>query len=91
MYAHLFRPGPAEEEGEVSMNFNQWVRQIHRWLAIVFTLTVIANFVAMSQGAVPMWITYSPLPPLFLMLATGLYMFALPYAARRRKVQERAQ
>ena len=67
------------------MNFNQWVRQVHRWLAIVFTLTVIANFVAIAMGPVPMWITYSPLPPLFLMLLTGLYMFALPYMARRRK------
>ena len=67
------------------MNFIQWVRQVHRWLAIVFTLTVIANFVAIAMGEVPMWITYSPLPPLFLMLLTGLYMFALPYLARRRK------
>jgi len=73
------------------MNFNQWIRQIHRWLAIIFTLTVIANFVAMSQGEPPMWIVYSPLPPLFLMLATGLYMFFLPYAAKRRKAQEKAQ
>ena len=66
------------------MNFNQWIRQTHRWLAIIFTLTVIANLVAMSQGTPPMWIVYSPLPPLFLMLATGLYMFALPYMAKRR-------
>ena len=73
------------------MNFNQWVRQIHRWLAIVFTLTVIANLVAMTQGQPPMWIVYSPLPPLFLMLATGLYMFALPYMAKWRKAQEKVQ
>lgn len=73
------------------MSFNQWVRQVHRWLAIVFTLTVIANLVAMSQGTPPMWIVYSPLPPLFLMLATGLYMFALPYVAKRRKAQEKVQ
>ena len=73
------------------MSFNQWVRQIHRWLAIIFTLTVVANFVAMSQATPPMWIVYSPLPPLFLMLATGLYMFALPYLAKRRKAQEKAQ
>ena len=66
------------------MRFSQWMRQIHRGLAIIFTLTVAANFVAMSQGTPPMWIVYSPLPPLFLMLATGLYMFFLPYAARRR-------
>ena len=29
---------------------NKWVRQIHRWLSIVFTVTVIANFVAMTRG-----------------------------------------
>ena len=69
------------------MSFNHWVRQIHRWLAIIFTLTVIANLVAMSQGTPPMWIVYSPLPPLFLMMATGLYMFFRPYFARRRKAQ----
>ena len=72
------------------MNFNQWIRQIHRWLAIIFTLTVIANFAAMSQGQPPMWIVYSPLP-LFLMLATGLYMFFLPYAAKRRRAAAKEQ
>ena len=72
------------------MSFNGWIRQIHRWLAIIFTLTVAANFAAMTQGTPPAWITYSPLPPLFLMLVTGLYLFALPYMARRRKAQERA-
>ena len=30
------------------MNWNKWVRQIHRWLFIVFTLTVIANLVAID-------------------------------------------
>jgi hypothetical protein len=29
-------------------------------------------------------VVYSPLPPLFLLLFSGLYMFALPYAAKRR-------
>jgi hypothetical protein len=66
------------------MNWNAWIRQIHRWLAVVFTLTVIANFVAMSQGEPPAWITYSPLLPLFLLMFSGLYMFVLPYTAGRR-------
>ena len=66
------------------MNWNAWVRQIHRWISIVFTLTVIANFVALAQGPPPDWVTYSPLPPLFLLLFSGLYLFVLPYAARRR-------
>lgn len=66
------------------MSWNQGVRQMHRWLSIVFTLTVIANFAAMTQGPPPAWITYSPLLPLALLLFSGLYMFALPYVARRR-------
>jgi hypothetical protein len=65
------------------VNFNTWIRQIHRWLSIIFTATVIANFIGMALGTPPSWIVYAPLPPLFLMLMTGLYMFALPYAAKR--------
>jgi hypothetical protein len=66
------------------VNWSKWVRQTHRWLSIAFTLTVIANFVAMTQGPPPAWVTYSPLFPLFLLLFSGLYLFALPYAANRR-------
>ncbi len=60
------------------------IRQTHRWLSIIFTAAVIANFIAMTQGEPPVWIVYSPLPPLFLMLVTGLYMFVLPYPLKRR-------
>ena len=68
------------------MNWHIWVRQTHRWVSIAFTVTVIANFIALARGAgmPPPWITYSPLPPLALLLFTGLYMFVLPYAIRRR-------
>ncbi len=66
------------------MSWNKWIRQGHRWLAIVFTVTVIANFAAMTQGQPPAWIVYSPLLPLFLLLFSGLYMFALPYLPQRR-------
>ena len=64
------------------MDWNKWIRQTHRWLSIIFTLTVIANFVAMTLGQPPAWIVYSPLLPLFLLLFSGLYMFVLPYAAK---------
>lgn len=66
------------------MNCNHYIRQAHRWLSIVFTATVIANFVAMALGTPPSWVVYSPLLPLFLLLFSGLYMFALPYIAKRR-------
>ena len=63
---------------------NKWIRQTHRWVSIVFTVTVIANFVALSQGTPPDWVTYSPLLPLALLLFSGLYLFVLPYAAKWR-------
>ncbi len=69
------------------MNWNKWVRQVHRWLSIVFTLTVIANFVARARGTPPAWVTYSPLLPLALLLFTGLYLFVLPYLAKGRSGQ----
>jgi hypothetical protein len=66
-----------------------WIRQFHRWISIVFTVAVIANFAAigLGDGPPPDWITYSPLPPLFLLLFTGLYLFVLPYAVRRRSAR----
>ena len=64
---------------------SNFIRQSHRWLSIVFTLTVVANFVAMIQGPPPPWITYSPLLPLFLLMFSGLYMFALPYVTKWRR------
>jgi hypothetical protein len=66
------------------MHWNKWVRQIHRWVSIAFTVTVIANFVALAQGTPPAWVTYSPLPPLAFLLFTGLYLFALPYLTKWR-------
>ena len=66
---------------------NNLIRQTHRWLSIVFTLTVIANFVALTRGQPPAWVTYSPLPPLALLLFSGLYLFVLPYATRWRNAR----
>ena len=66
------------------MTLNRWIRQFHRWIAIAFTLVVAANFVAMALGTPPMWLTTLPLLPLFLLLATGLYLFALPDVGRRK-------
>jgi hypothetical protein len=61
---------------------SKWIRQTHRWLSIVFTMTVLANFVALGAGRgqpPPDWITYSPLLPLALLMFSGLYLFVLPY------------
>ena len=65
------------------MNANRWVRQIHRWLAIVFTVTVIICFVALT-GVLPFWVFYAPLLPLAVLMFTGLYLFTLPHLAKWR-------
>lgn len=65
------------------MTRSKWTRQAHRWVSMAFTLSVAANFVAMAFGPVPAWLTYAPLLPLLLLFASGLYLFALPYRARR--------
>ena len=72
-------------------NRNHWIRQTHRWLSMAFTLTVIANFVAMARGTPPAWVTYSPLPPLALLLLSGLYLFALPYLMKWRSGPSKAR
>ncbi len=69
------------------MNWSKWVRQIHRWTSIAFTVTVIICFVALAVS-LPFWVFYVPLLPLFLLMFTGLYMFALPYATKRRTALE---
>jgi hypothetical protein len=69
------------------MSWNTVVRQTHRCLSIAFTVTVVANFAAMTRGQPPAWITYSPLLPLALLLFSGLYLFVLPYATRWRSRQ----
>jgi len=66
------------------MRASHLIRQAHRWVSILFTLTVVANFVAMTQGTPPAWITYSPLLPLALLMFSGLYLFVLPSLARYR-------
>lgn len=66
------------------MNWNKSIRQVHRWVSIVFTLTVVICFAAVALEEPAIWIFYLPLPPLFVLLFSGLYLFALPYVARWR-------
>jgi quinol-cytochrome oxidoreductase complex cytochrome b subunit len=73
---------------EVSLNWNKWIRQTHRWLSIAFTVAVIINIVALGQKEqVRLLVAFLPLLPLALLLFTGLYLFVLPYATRWRSGQ----
>ena len=66
------------------MSWNNWIRQIHRWLSIAFTVTVIANLVALVLKKQVVWVGLMALPPLAVLLLTGLYLFALPYVTKWR-------
>jgi hypothetical protein len=66
------------------LNWNTWVRQIHRWLSIVFAAAVIFNVAAMTRKEPALWVGLLALLPLVLLLLTGLYLFALPYAVKWR-------
>jgi hypothetical protein len=66
------------------LNWSKWTRQIHRWLSIAFTVAVIINIVALGREKPAVWVGLLALLPLALLLLTGLYLFVLPYAAKRR-------
>ena len=66
------------------MNWNTWIRQVHRWLAITFTVTVVITFIALAQEEPVVWVSYVPLLPLALLLFSGLYLLALPYVNKWR-------
>jgi len=67
------------------LDWNKWVRQIHRWLSIAFTVAVIVNIVAVGQGEYAVWVGLLALIPLALLLFTGLYLFVLPFATKWRR------
>lgn len=73
------------------MSWGKGIRQSHRWLSIIFTAIVVAIFIAKGTGTEPAeWVYLLPLIPLSLLTLSGLYRFALPYAARRRGVHRAA-
>ncbi len=61
------------------MTWTKWMRLIHRWVSIVFTLGVTINFVAVVLKKYTNALGLLALLPLAVLLLTGLYLFALPY------------
>ena len=64
------------------------IRQVHRWLSIAFTAGVVNYMALMTRGQPPYWVGLFALVPLILLLASGLYLFVLPYI---RRVQDGAR
>jgi hypothetical protein len=59
-------------------------RRLHRVLSLLFTLVVLANFAyrGLQGGEPPAWLSYAPLPPLALLMLSGLYLLLRPYLGR---------
>jgi len=64
------------------MNWNKWVRQIHRWFSMAFTVAVIVNVVAIVEKKYTAALGLLAVAPLTFLFLTGLYLFVLPYAAK---------
>lgn len=69
------------------MRFSSWSRQFHRWISAVFMLMVLANIAINITGGggetVGLWVGLATLFPLVLLMVSGLYLFVLPYRAKR--------
>jgi cellulose synthase/poly-beta-1,6-N-acetylglucosamine synthase-like glycosyltransferase len=72
---------------EAPLNWNKWVRQIHRWLSIAFTVAVIVNIFALVHQQQAVWMGLLAFFPLVLLMFTGLCIFVLPYAAKGRRAR----
>jgi len=66
------------------MSWNKWIRQIHRWLSVAFTVVVIVNGIAVAKGRYNNWLGLLAVAPLALLFLSGAYLFILPYAAKWR-------
>lgn len=69
------------------MNWNRRVRRAHRMLALLFAATVVVAVAVLAlQG--PEWVSYLPLPPLAVLLFSGLYLYARHFVTGRRSAAD---
>ena len=64
---------------------NARMRQLHRVLSIAFTVMVVANIACLIAQVNAPWVGLLALLPLLPLLATGLYLFVLPYRNKARE------
>lgn len=69
------------------MSLSTRIRQTHRWVSVGFTLAtiVVIGSTLLMENEPAEWLYFLPLPFLALLLATGLYLFVLPYLSQRSR------
>lgn len=55
------------------------IRKWHRWLSMAFTAIVIAIFATLPFTTPPEWLYFLPLPFLFALMLSGIYMLVRHY------------
>lgn len=66
------------------MNWNRWMRQVHRWFSVIFTVAIIINLVAVLRGKYTNSLGLMAVATLAFLFLSGLYLFVLPYATKWR-------
>jgi heme A synthase len=66
------------------LNWNRWIRQIHRWLSVALTAAIIINGVAIVKAKYNAKLGLMAVGLLALLWLSGAYLWVLPYAARWR-------
>lgn len=68
---------------------NKWLRKIHRWLVVPFTLAAVVLIVdSLRQSGgdpLPGWLTAVIVGSLLALFLTGLYLWVQHYGARWRR------
>lgn len=67
------------------MKWNVVVRKGHRLISLLFMAMVIVNIAVQGREELALWVGMATLFPLFVLMLTGLYLFALPHVTRWRK------
>ncbi len=69
---------------------NKWIRQIHRWLVVPFLVAIIylifESLLSSTTAELPVWFSSVAVCLLFALLLTGIYLFALHYNAKWRRI-----
>jgi hypothetical protein len=72
------------------MKWNKWIRVIHRWLSIAFTVAITINFIAILHKRYTNTLGLMAVSVLALSFITGMYLFVLPYFIKWRSVRRTA-
>lgn len=69
------------------MQSNKWIRELHRFVSVAFTVAVIINFMTRGENGPPLWITMLALIPLAVLLLSGIFLFVQPYVLKWRRAR----